>query len=60
MEQRRRSEARWWLAFMLLWDILWSGALAQIRYSISEEMREGASVGNVAKDLGLDKSSLMD
>ncbi|XP_071760092.2 protocadherin alpha-3-like [Centroberyx gerrardi] len=63
MEQRRcetRRERQWFVAFMVVLDILWNGASAQIRYSISEEVKEGTVVGNIAKDLGLDKTTLKD
>uniref|UniRef100_A0A3P9AU12 Protocadherin 2 alpha a 15 n=1 Tax=Maylandia zebra TaxID=106582 RepID=A0A3P9AU12_9CICH len=40
--------------------LLWTLASAQLRYSISEEVKEGTIVGNIARDLGLDKNTLKD
>ncbi|KAM8847888.1 protocadherin alpha-8-like [Synchiropus picturatus] len=61
MEQRgigARREWRNWFVFVFILEVLWTGASAQIRYSVQEEVQVGTVVGNLAKDLGLDKSAL--
>ncbi|XP_060904165.1 protocadherin alpha-8-like isoform X17 [Labrus mixtus] len=62
MEQRRRKarRTRGHSLGCLVAVLLWSVTAAEIRYSVSEEVNEGTVVGNIAKDLGLDKSSLKD
>ncbi|XP_051971374.1 protocadherin gamma-C5-like isoform X13 [Xyrauchen texanus] len=45
----------WWCIFILLWSTI----EAQIRYAIPEELREGSVVGNIAKDLSLDVSKIV-
>ncbi|XP_065146664.1 protocadherin gamma-C5-like isoform X32 [Paramisgurnus dabryanus] len=47
----------WWCCAFIL---LWSTTEAQIRYTIPEELREGSVVGNIAKDLNLDVSKIID
>ncbi|XP_077464618.1 protocadherin alpha-8-like isoform X11 [Stigmatopora argus] len=62
MEQRGREARRvpmrrlCSVAFaLLLW---WCVASAQLRFSVPEEVKEGTVVANVAKELGLDRSTL--
>ncbi|XP_029917164.1 protocadherin alpha-7-like isoform X9 [Myripristis murdjan] len=61
MEQRRQMSWRqqWmWVAFVFALDLIFGKASGQIRYSISEDIKEGAVVGNIAKDLGIDLNTL--
>ncbi|KAM9849745.1 uncharacterized protein ACBR49_007036 [Aulostomus maculatus] len=59
MESSGRPKRCWWFAVYLSL-LLFYAAAAELRYSVPEEVREGTVVGNVAKDLGLDRSSLID
>ncbi|XP_034037725.1 protocadherin beta-15-like [Thalassophryne amazonica] len=58
-EKRSGSRDFSWISFPLcLLLFVGKQALAEIRYSVPEEVKEGTVVGNVAKDLGFDVTSL--
>ncbi|KAF7649144.1 hypothetical protein LDENG_00146300 [Lucifuga dentata] len=61
MRAERRGRTReYYFAFHLTVLFFVKPVWTQIRYSIPEEVKEGTIVGNVAKDLGLDITSLTD
>ncbi|KAJ1128054.1 hypothetical protein NDU88_006441 [Pleurodeles waltl] len=49
---------RWRTGLLLLHLCVWGLVGGQIRYSVLEELEEGAQVGNVASDLGVDVADL--
>nr|XP_055033330.1 protocadherin alpha-5-like [Misgurnus anguillicaudatus] len=63
MEQRgrlRRRQLNAKLAFIAVLLLFCRSVFGQVRYSVSEEQKDGAAVGNIAKDLGIDHRTLKD
>ncbi|XP_029369148.1 cadherin-23-like [Echeneis naucrates] len=58
--KRQSSDNRWFAVHLYLFLFFGKWVLAELRYSIPEEVKEGTVVGNVARDLGLDKTTLAD
>ncbi|KAK3557932.1 hypothetical protein QTP86_003857 [Hemibagrus guttatus] len=59
-EQRRRWEYCWIAIAVTLLVCFGTQVSGQIKFNIPEEVKEGSVVGNIAKDLSLDVSTLVD
>ncbi|CAK6956616.1 protocadherin alpha-8-like [Scomber scombrus] len=62
METERQNRTRvcsWISVYVAVLLLLGKRALAEIRYSIPEEVKEETVVGNVARDIGFDVTSLI-
>ncbi|GAA6095787.1 protocadherin alpha-7-like isoform X2 [Tachysurus ichikawai] len=59
-EQRRKWEYCWIAICVTLLFFFGTQVSAQIKFHIPEEVKEGSVVGNIAKDLSLDVSTLVD
>ncbi|XP_029968714.1 protocadherin gamma-A5-like [Salarias fasciatus] len=57
VEGQRRGVDCWWIAVILSLCFV-ERICAQLRYSVPEEVQVGSTIGNVAKDLSLDISTL--
>ncbi|XP_041078521.1 protocadherin gamma-A11-like isoform X10 [Polyodon spathula] len=57
--ERRSRTIQWQVLFFIVCIYIANVVYGQVRYSVAEEMIKGSFVGNIAKDLGLDRKRLI-